>query len=464
MTSRRNPISSSLGRRMFLGGACSAAGALPFLSSFELQAGGLEAAPPKVLLVGFENGPLVGADGSANYDGWRPGGIELPEGELPEILPDVFEGLSPYRDDLVFLENISFLDDNTHRQTSGMLTGRQRYVPPGQAIEQYSASGISVDQYLAQELGIGVLNTAFNISGFALGESYWSYTGQNQPVTPIQNPVDAYTQVFGEGLDDSLAAEVLARRTSVLDVIAQDLQTMKARTPKADRARLEAHLQSVRELELDLINGANSGCSQPDAIPDYAFLDHANAPMVVRDHASVITQAFACGAAQFATLQLGSFGGETRPQWPELGIDSNYTAHAICHAFDGIDGAGSAGLSQAQGIELGLAKERAYTQLFAEVLGKLHDTIDVDGRPLIDNTLVLYVRPMGRNHDSNRILWIAAGGDGVGVRGGRFMQVGDGGGNRRYYNDMLTTICATMGHPVDTFGDASFCRQPIDLS
>ena len=52
------------------------------------------------------------------------------------------------------------------------------------------------------ELQTHVLNTAFRIEGFATGEGYWSYTGPGERVEPLQNPVDAYTRVFGEGLDD----------------------------------------------------------------------------------------------------------------------------------------------------------------------------------------------------------------------------------------------------------------------
>lgn len=460
----RSKSNTKLGRRLFLGTVSSAAAALPFLRSFPLQAHGGDGAQPKLLFFGAGNGPLVGADGGAGYEGWLPAGVAPPEGQLPDALPDIYSPLDPFRDNLLFVENLATVDDNTHRQTCGMLTGRRRFVPGGSTIENYTSSGISVDQFLGNELDERVLNTAFRISGFAPGESYWSYRGQADPVTPIQDPVDSYQAVFGEGLEDTLAAEILARRTSVLDVVAKDLGTMRSRVPSADRPRLEAHLDSVRQLEKDLIATAESGCHAPGAPNPSDALADENAPAVIRAHADVIAQAFACGWSRIAMLQLGTFGGELRCRWPDMGIDTGYTSHAICHAFDGIDGAGSAGISQAEGIALGLAKERAYSTLFAYVLERLQATTDVDGMPLLDNTLVTYVRPMGRNHDSNRILWIAAGGAGVGLSGGRFIRVGDGGGDKRHYNDYLTTVCAVMGNPVETFGDPQYCKTPISLS
>lgn len=122
---------------------------------------------------------------------------------------------------------------------------------------------------------------------------------------------------------------------------------------------------------------------------------------------------------------MGSFGGETRLNWPELGIDTLYTEHAVCHSF-AENFAMNTGLGQAEGVELGTAKERAFSTLFSELRDQLSNTLDVDGLLLLENTLVVYVRPFGRNHDSQRILSIAAGGAGVGGQGGRFLRVGDG--------------------------------------
>jgi len=121
-------------------------------------------------------------------------------------------------------------------------------------------------------------------------------------------------------------------------------------------------------------------------------------PQVTHDHAQVIAQAFACGWGQIATMQLGSFGGEVSPKWPSLGIDSNYSCHALCHAFHCINGAGSDGLTQQQGVNLGLARERAFTAMFVDVLDQLSTTFDIDGAPVLDNTIVVYCRPMGRNY------------------------------------------------------------------
>ena len=383
----------------------------------------------------------------------------MQEGGFPEI----FRPLHPFRDRLVFMENISMVDaNNSHRQTSGMLTGRRRHAPGD--LKDYTSTGISVDHYLANEfeedpeLETHVLNTAFRIEGFATGEGYWSYTGPGERVEPLQNPVDAYTRVFGEGLDDEQAARLLAQRKTVLDVIAKDIGRMMQRVPAADRPRLEQHLDGVHELGQSF---AASVCDGANPIESYDFLAQRNAPRVMRDHGQIITQAMACGYSRIATMQMGNFGGSTRPDWPELGVShGGHTTHAICHAFAGIDGAGSDGLTAQQGRTLGIAKEVAFTRIFAEVLAQLDATPDVDGGTLLDNTLVIYARPMGTNHNSRNIVWIAAGGTGVGVSGGRWLTFPS---EQKHYNDVLTAVCHAMGKPVDTFGDGQFCDAPMPL-
>lgn len=456
-------LNAPLARRAFLGGIASAAGALPFLRAFPVSAGGM--VQPKVIFVGAPNGPLVGPSGGAaggGYDGWRPGGGSG-NFALPAALPATFAPLDPFIDDLVMIEGVSGLPmQSSHQQAASLLTGHMRTVN-GSADGDYTGSAISLDQHIAQSFESRVLSTAFRISGFSPGEAYWSFLGAEQPVTPHQDPLDAFAQVFGDGLGETDAARLAARRTSILDAVAGDLQSMRARVPAADRQRLDAHLEGVFDLEQELLDTAALQCSEPELVGGGDALDDENLPRVVRDQSDVIVQALACGWARVATLQFGNFGGSVRASWPNDGVDSSYKCHAIAHAFAGIDGAGSDGLSRAEGVGLGLDMETFFNQLHAELLTKLQNTLDVDGSPMLDNTLVVIPRTMGVNHDDRVTLWMTVGGKNLGVQGGRFLTVGDGDDNKRYYNDMHVGICEAMGLPDDSFGDEAFMSEPVSL-
>jgi hypothetical protein len=458
-----------INRRAFLGGIAGSAAALPFLRSFPVSAGG--GALPKLLLIGAPQGPLVGPHGGTSagvtYEGWRPAGADAEESLLPAALPDVLSPLDAHIDRLLFLEGVAGYrveNGGAHTAAASLLTGRLRVIP-GTDANAYLAAGISVDHYIAQQIDSRVLTTAFRIAGYAPGESYWSYTGPEQPVTAIQNPVEAYSQVFGDGLAAAEALRQLERRTSVLDTVAGDLSTMRARVPAVDRERLDAHLEAVFDLEQDLLDTASAQCTAPGQPVSYDALDHASFPAVIRDHTEILVQALACGWTRVASLQMGSFGGEMRPQWPEYGIDSQtYNCHAIAHAFAGVDGAGSDGLAQSIAVPQALQIERTFSARVAHILDRLTQTLDVDGRPLIESTLVAYIRPAGTNHNVDNTLWIIAGGSGVGVSGGRYLRVGDGDDNPRYYNDVLVSLCHAMGLSDEQFGDPQFCDVPVSFA
>ena len=453
-------------RRSFLGALGGAAAALPFLRSFEVSADA--PAQTKLLIIGGPNGQLVGPNGGnpgGGYAGWRPAGLAGTDSPLPASLPDVLSPLDAHVDRLLFLEGVAGLPtQGGHTQSASLLTGRLLRPTPGGDDNDFVGSGISIDEHLANELDTRVLRTAFKIEGFAPGESRWMFDADGNPLYPDQNPVDAYERVFGEGLDTSAAQALLARRTSVLDVAARDLQALRSRVPSADRARLDAHLEAVFELEQDLVETASLQCATPAVPADYPALDDESFPRVVADHTEIVVQALSCGWGRIATLQLGNFGGGYVPNWPDLGIETTYKCHSIAHAFQGIDGAGSEGLSQATAVGLGLQLERIFSRVVADVLDRLAEVPDIDGRPMLDNTLVLVVRPHGINHDDNHLLWMVAGGDGVNVRGGRFLQVGDGESNKRLFNDVLVGVGRSMGVAMDAFGAAEYNDAPVSFA
>jgi hypothetical protein len=448
---------------------------VPFLRTFPVGAD----APPlaKLICFGTPSGYLVGPQGDASlgYEGWRPAGMTGREAALPARLPEMFRALEPYRDRLLFVEGLAG-EAGPHKQSSNLLTGWREYEPAGAGEREFYSRDISIDQLFGRQTASRVLNLSFRIDGFAPGEGYWSSLGENRPVMPIQSPVDAFDRVFGASIDDPARREQRARRQSVLDTMAGDMRGLSARLPQRDRVRLEAHLESIRLLELELDAGAGS-CTAGDAPGAYDYLSDARLPQVMRDHTDVLVQALACGFARAGTLQAGNFGGSHRPSWTEYGISTTYRDHAIAHKFGGGTGAGSDGLSREEAIRLGVRMQVAYNSMFAYLLERLSTTIDADGRPMIENTLVLHAKPMGMNHDKDWMLHVLAGGSGVGLRGGRYIIAGDAGvepesgradsdtprvANRRY-NDLLTGMCQSLGMPVTAFGNPASCQEPVAL-
>ncbi len=469
-----------MNRRLFLGGIAGAAASIPFLRTFPIGAN--SAALPKLILMSSPNGFLVGRNGNTNlnYEGWQPsnfsGGGEV---ALPERLPEVFRPLEPHRGRILLLDGLFGAEAHAHCGSAGLLTGFPASFPNGRNAT-FFGGGPSVDQFLGSQLGVDPLNLAFNIQLQAMekGERYWCYTKKDAPVTPIQDPRVAFTRVFGDvDLSDAAARRAAEarqiRRGHVLDTVAQDLKSMLQKVPASDRPRIEQHLEHVDKLNTDLLSGPACADGSSD-VGDYDPFKSQNFPRVIRDHSRIAVEALACGATQIVTLQCGHMGGARLiPNWPEFDISSTYADHAIAHAFADLDGAGRCKtvnnvrtcLPRSTGITQGIKMQRVYNKLFAELINRLKNTIDTDGRPMIENTLVAHIKPMGTNHSRTNLMWVVAGGDGVGVRGGRYQIVGNGksDGEKRWVNNFLVAVCRSMGVDVETFGQKSNCRRPMSF-
>ena len=194
-----------LSRRHFLGGACASAAALPLLSNLVGRAvraddDGVHA---KRLVVFFTpNEPI-------DRDHWKPSGSGS-EFALTS-LPAMMGSLEPHLQDLVLVGDLDMKtrDKETfgagHVGIGHMLTGRT-VSPYGTGNADFWASGISVDQHVANHLGVDAL-TLGALPGGANGNSRISYTGANEPVHPLTRPDDAFDALFA---DATLPAEELA--------------------------------------------------------------------------------------------------------------------------------------------------------------------------------------------------------------------------------------------------------------
>jgi len=429
-------------------------------------------AQAKLIVFASPNSFCVGPRGTADYAGWLPAslhsGTSLAEAPASTTLQGILQPLDRHRSSLVMIDSLRGVESvGSHQQAAAMLTGVGVYNDEPQRASggdgEWYSDGISVDQLIADRIGSRVLGLAFHIDGFQLGEGYLSHLGPNAAFTPIQNPPDAFNRVFGGSATDAGGAARLARQRSVLDSIAHDVTSLERRLPSADRPRLEAHLDAVRAIEADLI--APATCAGTGLAPaTYDYRAAANLPRVMRDYARIMVQAMACGYTRVGFLQTGNLGGGVRASWPEFDLVSSYGDHAINHKFVGSGGAGSDGLTEAEAIPLGIKLQKMYNTLLAELLDQLAATTDTDGRPMLENTLVLHVKQMGENHNKARLFWILAGGQNLGVRTGRFLRL-EGTSPWRYVNDLHVSLCQLFGlTDVTEFGLSMHNRRPIDLS
>ncbi|MCA9704555.1 MAG: DUF1552 domain-containing protein [Myxococcales bacterium] len=445
-------IISSVTRRSFLRGAgvASVAGmGLPFLSSLVARAADPAAARAKRLIIFCSpNEPIDRAH-------WAPAGngASFPLTSLPAEMAS----LEPFRDKLLMigdLEMTSRLDDphpGGHIGIGHLLIGRKT-TPIGPTEGEQWGSGISVDQYIGQKLGMDPLTLGVRVSG-SNGNSRISYVGDSQPVSPVTDPVVAFDNLFADAL---LPAEELAalksQRLSVLDRVSGDLERIKGRLPAEGRSKLEIHTDMIRDLELALESDQVFDCDPTAPTGGMDYGSNASFPTAVRRQVDVLVQALGCGITDVASIQLGNSGASNlTPIWPGEGIDINIDYHNIVHDYNNDPGNGAIRDRRVQ-------VEAFFYRMFAYLLEQLEAVPEGDGTTMLDNSLVLWMKPIAKRHQFTEFLFMLAGSANGQLETGRFVSFPG-----RPHNDLLVNLCNLMGLDDTSFGDPAYCTGALDL-
>ncbi len=435
-------------RRALLGSGLAALGALPFLSrGLMKEALAKEGAGPAQRLIVFftPNEPV-------HADHWKPAGIQ--DGDALTSLRPMMESLEPHMQDILMIGEMEMHTRGAEPHGAGhtgighMLTGRL-VEPYGPGAAEFWASGASVDQHIAQALGVDALTLGVR-SGGANGNSRISYTGASQPVHPQTRPDQAFDNLFSDfTLPPSELAELRARRLSVLDRVAGDLQGLSSRLPSEGAQKLDVHLTLVRELEQKFESDTTLECDPGDGPPALDYDSNANVPIATTHQIDVMVQALACGITDVASLQIGNSGaGSLTPLWAEAGIDYNIDCHTIAHDW----------ANGPEQLERRLALESFHFRQFAYLLQSLADYPEGTGS-MLDNTLVLWTKNLGFGHNSRRMLHMLCGGACGGLDTGRYIErEGQG------HNKLLTSVCNLMGVEQESFGDPQFGQGALDLA
>jgi hypothetical protein len=240
---------------------------------------------------------------------------------------------------------------------------------------------------------------------------YQNNLSWSTPTTPLPSeahPRIVFETLFGEGGNAGQRREALRRRASLLDAFNNDIARLKRKLGAGDRARMDAYLDAVREVERRIQRAEANAEDNP--LPD---LDRpVGVPAAYADHARLMFDlqvlAFQGDVTRVITFQLAR---ETSNRtYPELGVPDPH--HPLSHHGNNPDKIAR------------MAKiNRFHVSLFAEYVQKLKETPEGDGS-LLDHTLLLYGSGIGNPniHDHTNLPILLAGGKAAGLRGGRHVR------------------------------------------
>jgi hypothetical protein len=304
---------------------------------------------------------------------------------------------------------------------------------------------ISVDQFVANKLvasginrPIGSLLLGANTSdNGGISQFYGGATGGNLPT--IGSPLSAFTTVFGGALPAGMsAAQLLARRQSILDVVTAECNTLSGTLGSNERSKLASHLDSIRQLENKLAQTmpAGGGCMKPttpgaDSTMQYMSTLDALAANAI--HQTIIANAFACDITRVACLEYGN-DQKLMVNAPGTGLPYDDQHGGYLH-------------SGASSNFANLVKFEAYLcNQFVNMINLFKGLQDPEDstKTLFDTTLMVWCRDMGDsvNHDQKSMRFVLAGGSGGYLKtaaGGRYLK------STERHERILLNICEAMG-------------------
>jgi hypothetical protein len=428
-----------ISRRSLLGAGAALAGTALLPRSV-----GAATAPPRRLIIVFSaNGTI--------FNSWLPTGTET-----SFTLSSILAPLSPHQKKLIVVNGINvksagFGPGDDHMKGMGhMLTGIE--LLPGNTMGGAGtpaglAGGASIDQRIVQDIGQATRFPSLEFGVMVQSSDVWArmiYSGANQPLPPMEDPVAAYQRIFsGSTVSSAQAAILLQRRKSVLDYVQTSLGGLSTRVSSDDRVRVQQHQDSVRQIEKQLL--AQTGACTPPMVTAIDRKNVANYPAIGKVQMDLLVAALACDQTRVASLQWSRSVSDIPMPW--LNISTGH--HTLSHTPD-TDTASQASLVQI---------DTWYATQFAYLLQGLDAVTEADGSTLLDNCMVVWVNELskGNIHSHQPLPVVIAGGCGGALRTGRLVTFSP----QQPHNNLLVAIANVMGTNITTFGNPSYCTGAL---
>jgi hypothetical protein len=436
-----------LSRRTVLRGAAGTVIALPFLEAMRpRRALAADATPKRLISWWTANGQMPAY--------WYPTGTET-----NFTLNTAHQPLLSYKSKLIIFDGVN--NDASKEPIYGghqgshaaMISGRPH---TGVGFDVMRPTGPSLDQLVADKIGgatkIKSLQTGVQNPGNGGNNPFvriGSWRGPMELLPAIAQPGGLFDYLFSGGVMPGAApnpgaAEALRKnRKSILDAISGRYTTLKARVGTDDKARLDKHLTSIREIEgqVLMVPPPAAACTLPARPGDGFATKTSDVPMWGKLNMDLMVLALACDVTRVTNFMWGGMGGMGTATWLNHTNDHHNLAHA-------------------NALKEMTEWNTWYSTQLAYLMGALDKYTDVGGGTLLDNTLIMWWNELGNGsaHLSNRAPFVLAGGAGGALKMGRFLNYTPA---PIQNNQILLTVYNVLtGSNDPTFGSPKYCPGP----
>jgi len=324
-------------------------------------------------------------------------------------------------------------------------------VAPKRTEAEDVGSGVTIDQMMAAKMG---QETAFPSLELAL-EDYASHVGNCEPglscvylntlswrtpTTPLPmeiNPRVVFERLFGDGSNAEARTARQKDNGSILDSITHDVNRLQRGLGPADRVRLDAYLENVREIERRIQKASQQQNNANVEVPDTPI----GVPDTFEDHCKLMFDlqalAFQADLTRVITFMLAR-ELSTRT-YPNINVADGH--HQISHHQ-----------YVPEQMDKHARVNTYHVKQFAGFLEKLRSTPDGDGT-LLDHSMIMYGSGMGNGnvHSHDPLPILVAGGAVGQIKGNRHVKMPA----HTPLANLLLTLAGKSGLEVEKVGNSN---------
>lgn len=311
-------------------------------------------------------------------------------------------------------------------------TGGQNCTSKGPSLDQVVSDAVAKQVALPQPLLVITVE----------GEST-SWRGPDQRNTGEGDPKRLFDKLFASStVPAEQLQKIRARKKSVLDFLGQELTGFSQRMGTDDKAKIDAHLESIRQLEAQL-GASGVACEKPMVDTDSDDFQNKVAAML-----DMTAMALRCDLTRAVSISWADDGGYRPITLPWLDINSSF--HDIAHL-------GKAGYD---------TKIKADIWMYEQVarLAKNLDAAMEGTGTVLDNSIIMVGNDMneGSGHYVGGMPFTLIGSGGGKLKTGRTVKLGNwankngeywNGDSNVPHNKLLATVANALDVPMDAFGE-----------
>lgn len=415
--------------------------------------------PPETLAELTRVRSAKGLSGEASAS-WTSYVNDTPLSIVAPTLPVGFSPLAAHADDLVLVQGLSNRSaggTGSHSADYGALScaNSTRSTPLAPTIDNVLAERLG-SAFAFPRLALGAVTFKQNSDGSLVRQNTaygTSAYGARSPAPVHVDPRSVHAMLFGTVSSTSAQQEVL-RKSSLMDIVRNDLQKARSRVTGPERAQFDSYLSSVEALRDRQSKLLGMGDALRAGMPTLGSM-YDSPHLLVRLEAQFELAAAALSTGLTEIVLIASACSNRYFSARYTSIDPEIEAkHHFGHG--GSFGGKSSG-------EMLSEIHRRHSLLISGFIDKLKATPEASGS-MWDNTMVVYTSDGGESHHANFYDWptLLLAGKNIPIQkaaGGRsLVYPKHGSDNHRQMSNFWNTVAYAVGAPIDDFGEEGSFR------